>query len=66
MTEITIPVRLINEGDELVGNGVTYWTAMANAQKVGASVHLIVRFADGGSGERVWDDPNVEITVQRA
>jgi hypothetical protein len=62
---VTIPVSEIREGDELIANGITYWTAVRNANRSGGKIHLDVQYVDGGTGTRVWDNPFDEVTVTR-
>jgi hypothetical protein len=65
----TITVAEIKQGDEFVAEetGVHYWTAVDDATPEERTSHVSVnvRHLDGGTSERVWDQPDVSITVVR-
>lgn len=67
MTSITTikPVEIL-EGDVLVTDDGTGWTATENARIVGGEVRCDVRFIDGGLSTRVWDaGASVTFAVER-
>jgi hypothetical protein len=59
---ITIKVSEIKEGDVFPG----YWTAMEDASNLHDHyASCMVQYRDGGFGTREWNDPNIEIAVER-
>ena len=66
LEDLVIPVAAIRDGDEFRHEGYLHWTALDNPyQNDDGSTQLYVRFADGGDGWRVWDDPDTRLTVTR-
>jgi hypothetical protein len=56
-------VKNIRKGDRLTGyNG---WTALENATCEGEYVTVLVRFPDGGSAWRAWDDPELRLEFEK-
>ena len=68
MSSINISVAEIKAGDQFEAAGVHHWTATSDpviqARDGSHEVIVDVRFADGGRGERVWDQGTM-ITVVR-
>lgn len=66
---VLIHTTEIKHGDRFVADGVHYWTATEDARvqddEAAVVVVVAVRFRDGGTGQRVWDDPTVTIEVER-
>lgn len=48
---------------ELKVGDKTEWYTILKVERDGNKVVAKVRFNDGGTGERVWDDPNTEVPV---
>ena len=70
MTQMTVPVKDIKAGDKFIGS----WEATSDAHLIPAReptdygpvwARVLVRWSDGGDGERVWDDPNITLEVER-
>lgn len=62
---ISAKVRTLRKGDEFIIDGNTVWTATENAERLAHGIVLSVLFADGGTGERIWDDPDMILRVRR-
>lgn len=67
MTETTTTVADLKEGDRFVGKDGTGWRAMEDAERLGSGeISVRVQYIpDGGIGDRQWDDPTIELKVQR-
>lgn len=41
----------------------TEWYSVLKTERKGKQIIAEVRFTDGGTGQRIWDDPNTLIQV---
>jgi hypothetical protein len=63
---VTVPVSDIVAGDTFVDAHGGGWTAVENAEvEDTGDVTLLVRFIDGSTSWRRWDDPSHSLTVTR-
>jgi hypothetical protein len=66
MSKITaVPVRDLQEGDQLLHHGQVAWTARYDARFAGRKVTVQVQRRDGKFGTERWDDPEHVVTIQR-
>ena len=64
MMQLDIPVTEIAAGDQFVHDGKIYWTATDGAVVDGKLVRVTVKYEDGGSSTRAWDNGRM-ITLER-
>lgn len=52
----SVAVETIREGDRFIHDGLIQWTAIEDAEPLGADETSVrVQFSDGGIGDRIWD-----------
>lgn len=66
MTACQVRVGEVKAGDVFKGaDGEVFWEAVEDAKIASGGATLVVRYVDGGLGERVWDSAFHPFTVHR-